>query len=80
MACKVEKTPHNFDGVTFYGFEQLTMVPIQTKLIDMSLMEKGEVEYLNKYHQEVFDKVSPLLAQNQTALAWLKKETTPLHL
>lgn len=45
--------PRRFGGISFLGFKRLTMVPIQTKMIDMSLMKDVDVQWLDAYHQEV---------------------------
>jgi Xaa-Pro aminopeptidase len=57
----------------FLKFAKLTMIPIQKNLIDVSLMSKKELDWLDAYHQEVFDKVSPLLEKDSSALKWLRK-------
>lgn len=66
------------DGIKFLGFEQLTMCPIQKALIDSALLERREVEWLNAYHKQVWERVSPLLSHNQQALTWLQRSTQPL--
>ena len=71
-------TPNNFNGVPYYGFEQLTMVPIQTRMIKLDMMTNDEIEWLNAYHQDVWTKVSPLLKDNERALKWLKENTKPI--
>ncbi len=45
----------------FYGFDTLTLCHIETKAIDKSLLTDEEIEWLNNYHQRVYDEVSPLL-------------------
>jgi Xaa-Pro aminopeptidase len=72
---KEVKTQHNFGDVKYYGFEHITIVPIQTKLIDVQLMSPVEIDWVNKYNQECYDKLAPLLSEDQHALEWLKKET-----
>ncbi|KAK7059763.1 putative Xaa-Pro aminopeptidase P [Favolaschia claudopus] len=67
-------TANNFGDKGYLGFERVTMCPIQTKLIDMSLFSSEEVRWMNEYHAEVFEKVSPLLKDDQRALEWLKRE------
>lgn len=42
-----------FGGVPYLGFERLTLVPIQTKMVDASLMSPQEVAWLDNYHAEV---------------------------
>jgi hypothetical protein len=39
--------------VSFLGFEALTLVPIQTKMINPDLMRPEEVEWLDNYHTKV---------------------------
>lgn len=60
-------------------FKRLTQIPIQKNLIDVSLLTKKEVDWLDAYHQEVFDKVSPLLEEGSPALEWLTKSTSPME-
>ena len=60
-------------------FKRLTQIPIQKNLIDVSLMTKKELDWLDSYHQEVYDKVSPLLDEGSPAFEWLKKSTSPIE-
>ena len=52
--------------------------PIQTKLVDVTLLSEAEKVWLNKYHVEIWEKVSPLLDDEPRALEWLKRECAPL--
>ena len=61
------------DGKNLLGFENLTFVPIDTRLVDRSLMNNDEINWLNNYHKEVYEKVSPFLEDD--VLQWLKKTT-----
>ncbi len=65
-----------------HGFEQLTLAPLDRKLIDVSLLTPQERQYVDDYHAEVLAKVGPLLAdgvqKDEAALAWLKEQTRPL--
>ena len=60
----------------FLQFESLTLCPIDKApiLIDMLLPE--EIEWLNDYHQRVFDTLSPHLSDNETD--WLREACAPL--
>mmetsp|Transcript_12829 Transcript_12829/g.24081 ORF Transcript_12829/g.24081 Transcript_12829/m.24081 type:complete len:772 (+) Transcript_12829:78-2393(+) len=58
---------------TFLRFNKLTMIPIQKNLMDLKLMTTEELDWLDAYHQEIFEKVSPLLEANSPGLAWLTK-------
>ncbi|KAK9219126.1 hypothetical protein WN943_007765 [Citrus x changshan-huyou] len=69
-------TPNRFGGVSYLGFEKLTFVPIQTKLVDLSLLSAAEIDWLNNYHSQVWEKVSPLL--DGFARQWLWNNTRPV--
>ncbi|AEE74224.1 Metallopeptidase M24 family protein [Arabidopsis thaliana] len=71
------ETPNRFGGATYLGFEKLTFFPIQTKMVDVSLLSDTEVDWLNSYHAEVWEKVSPLL-EGSTTQQWLWNNTRPL--
>jgi len=55
----------------FYAFETLTLCPIDTRLIDFSLLSPEETDWLNAYHQNVYDQLSPLLSKEEAE--WLKE-------
>ncbi|KAH6826573.1 Metallopeptidase M24 family protein [Perilla frutescens var. hirtella] len=76
LYVKEAHTPNRFGGVEYLGFEKLTFFPIQTKLVDLSLLSTTEIDWLNDYHKQVWEKVSPLL--EGSALQWLKDNTRPL--
>ena len=57
----------------FYAFETLTLAPIDTTLVKKELLETSQINWLNKYHQGVYEKVSPLL--NEEEKAFLKEMT-----
>lgn len=54
--------------------------PIQTKLVDADLLTPPEKAWLNSYHAEVKEKVTPLLLElkDKRALAWLERECTEI--
>jgi len=52
--------------------------PIHKKLIDLTLLNVEEKKWVNDYHAEVWEKVSPRLQHDQRALDWLRRETTAL--
>jgi len=56
----------------FYAFETLTLCPFDTSVLDFSLLTTEEKEWINKYHQTVYERISPLL--NDEEKAWLKKK------
>ncbi len=65
---------NNFATDRFLGFEVLTLIPIQAKMIDMTLMTQMEIEWLNSYHRRVRDTLMPLLTSPQER-QWLLKNT-----
>jgi Xaa-Pro aminopeptidase len=76
LLVKEAKLEHNFGGVGYLTFENITMAPIQKKLIDLCLLDADEIAWLNSHHEEVWAKVSPLLEGR--VKEWLRKETEPL--
>ena len=57
----------------FYGFETLTLCPIDLDAIKVSILAKEEKEWLNDYHQKVYDEISPSL--NDEEREWLQEYT-----
>ncbi|MEG0906723.1 MAG: aminopeptidase P family protein, partial [Cellulosilyticaceae bacterium] len=57
----------------FLEFETVTFAPIDLDGIDINQMNKDEKAYLNAYHEEVYDKVSPFLEEDEKV--WLKVYT-----
>ena len=58
------------------GFEDLTMVPFDKNLLDLSLMTDSEIKWLNDYHQKVWGKISPFFEGDE--LKWLKIQTNKI--
>uniref|UniRef100_A0A1I7UIW7 Peptidase_M24_C domain-containing protein n=1 Tax=Caenorhabditis tropicalis TaxID=1561998 RepID=A0A1I7UIW7_9PELO len=70
VKCSVPSGNENF-----IGFAPLTLVPIQTSIIDKSMLDQDEIEWLNAYHYEVLQKVGEHLKKEgkQEEYAWLEK-------
>lgn len=64
------------DGLNW--FFNLTLCPYDKNLIDKSLLSTFDVQFINAYHQRVWETLSPRLQDDQDALDWLKKATSPL--
>lgn len=64
------------DFGNFLRFETLTLCPIDTKTVDVSILTNQEVDWLNQYHKMVYQKLSPHLTSEINN--WLKKKTIPL--
>lgn len=63
----IEKQTNEYG--TFLGFENITYCPIDVDAIDINLLSVDEKNYLNSYHQMVYEKISPYL--NDLEKAWL---------
>ena len=57
-------------------FETLTLAPIDRRLVDRQLMTADEIDWLDAYHAEVREVLSPLVAADTRA--WLSAATAPL--
>ncbi len=60
----------------FLGHESLTLFPIDLKLIDKELMDQPEIDWLNKYHQQVYQILADGL--NEQEKSWLEQKCRPL--
>lgn len=60
----------------FYEFETLTLFPYERALIDMSLLTREEISWIEAYHQRVYRELSPLVSEK--GRGWLEKKTSPL--
>lgn len=57
----------------FLHFEPLTFVPIDLDAIDCNILTYKEKQWLNDYHKEVYEKISPFLTEEEKD--WLKEYT-----
>ena len=60
----------------FLQFESLTLCPIDKAPINIEMLTSEEIQWLNDYHQMVFDRLSPHLSAEE--VAWLEEATEPL--
>ena len=61
----------------FLTFEPLTLVPFDRTLIDLAQLSDAEIDWINRYHDKVFDALSPLLDE-ASLQDWLQEKTRPL--
>ena len=73
MACVKDESSEYGD---FLRFDTLTLCPIDTRAIDKNLMSPDEINWLNNYHQWVFDQLSPRLTDELKE--FLEKLTQPI--
>ena len=64
------------DGRDQLDFETLTWVPIDTRLVDASLLAPWERDWLNAYHAEVATRIGPRV--DGAAADWLRRVTAPI--
>lgn len=60
----------------FFEFKTITMFPYDKNLIDTDIMTREEIDWVNTYHKQVFDRLSPYLDEEETK--WLADKTSPL--
>lgn len=60
----------------YLRFETLTLCPIDTRCLDASLLRSDEIDWLNAYHAQVRERLTPHVRGD--ALQWLEQRTQPL--
>ena len=60
----------------FLEFEDLTLAPIELRLVDPKLLTEPELQWLNDYHEKVRETLTPLV--NEKTQAWLEESTRPI--
>ncbi len=60
----------------FNRFTTLSLCYIDTSLVDITLLDRDEITWLNTYHTEVFEKLSPHLTPEEQE--WLKSKTNEI--
>ena len=60
----------------FMYFETVTFAPIDLDGIDPEEMSRDEREWLNHYHEQVYEKIGPRLTEEERE--WLKEYTRPI--
>jgi Xaa-Pro aminopeptidase len=58
------------------GFETLTLAPIDRTLVDPSLLEDEEIAWLDRYHAQVRETLTPLV--DPDTASWLAAATRPI--
>ena len=64
------------EGRTMLGFETITLCPIDTRCIDRAALSPAEARWLDGYHAQVRETLSPLLDEDTGA--WLDRATAPI--
>ena len=76
LVCVVEAPDIEGAERPMLGFETLTRAPIDRALIDAALLTEAETAWLDAYHAEVCEQLTPLV-DAETA-AWLAQVTRPI--
>ncbi|MBM5068668.1 aminopeptidase P family protein [Vibrio parahaemolyticus] len=71
----VVETPTNGDFPVL-SFESLTRCPIDKRNINVDMLTRPELAWLNDYHQKVWEQISPLVEGK--VKEWLREATLPL--
>jgi Xaa-Pro aminopeptidase len=60
----------------YLEFDTITLAPIETRLIDQSLLTQTERDWLNSFHAKVWDEINPLVEGD--VKEWLRRATTAI--
>ncbi len=60
----------------FCSFEVVTMCPVTRDLINKEMLTRDQIEWIDTYHQTVYEKLSPYLEPE--IKEWLRQQTIPL--
>ncbi|KAL2086915.1 hypothetical protein ACEWY4_017974 [Coilia grayii] len=74
------KPEYNYRNRGSLTFEMITLVPIQTKMINTELLTQKERDWLNEYHRQCREITGAELQRQgrKAALDWLVRETQPI--
>ena len=72
-----EELPPHPGGKSWLQFDPLTMIPFDRQLIDSQLLQAIELQWLQDYHQRVWDEISGYLDGRN--LEWLKEACQPVE-
>lgn len=64
-------------NIQTHRFENITWTPMDKRLIDPSLLTTIEIDWVNQYHADVFEKLSAHL--DKATFEWLKQATNPIY-
>lgn len=64
------------DSGQFMKFETLSFVPIDKAAIDKNMLSEEEIQWINSYHRDVYNKLQDFLSNDERE--WLERETLPI--
>ena len=71
-------TEREFGEKEYLRFNDLTMVPIQKKLMVTEMLSREELEWIDTYHAKVWEAIGPRVPEGSTTKDWLREATSPL--
>ncbi|KAI0737462.1 Creatinase/aminopeptidase [Daedaleopsis nitida] len=74
LAVRRVATKGNFNGDIWLGFERLTCVPIQTRMVKEVMLSKEERQWLKDHNRKCLERLEPLLRHDKRALKYLRRE------
>jgi len=76
LIVKRMRTKGSFNGDIWLGFERLTCVPIQTKMVKDVMLSKEERQWLKSHNRRCLEVLEPFLRDldDKRALKWLRRE------
>ena len=71
-------TEREFGEKEYLRFNDLTMVPIQKKLMVTEMLSIEELEWIDTYHAKVWEAIGSRVPEGSTTKDWLREATSPL--
>jgi Xaa-Pro aminopeptidase len=68
------RTKHTDSEHNWLGFERLTCVPIQSRMVVENMLSKEEKEWLVQHNRACLNALEGLLRDDKRALKWLRRE------
>lgn len=76
IACVAKQTKFRFGDRDYLGFETISFAPLCRNLVDRALLTQEEVAWVDDYHRQVLQLLSPHVKPE--VQAWLEQECSPL--
>lgn len=74
LGVKEVSTRRGFGDTKWLGFERFTVIPIQSALVDFSLLSVTEIKWLRAHNKLCCKRLFPLISEDKRAVRYLKKQ------
>ena len=76
LLVKRVSTKHDFSGPIWLGFERLTVVPIQTKMVREAMLSKDEILWIKEHNRRCKEMLEGVreVVEDKRAVKWLRRE------